>query len=224
MKVLIVEDDVKLSETYNNILGEKYKLVLCGTLSDARKLIKKDVYDVVLLDLMLPDGKGYSIIPHIRKYSADALIIVISALEQEKSRKIAYDNGADDYIIKPITLFELEYKLKAIARRRKQDTSTITIGDLILNIEELTLCSPHHEKMVIQHSQCRILKLLYDKFKEGEILYKKELLEHQELVDQNNIRLHTLISRLRKTIEELGSERVFIENIYGKGYRLVVMS
>ncbi|MCT4687989.1 response regulator transcription factor [Vallitalea sp.] len=221
MKVLIIEDDKKLLMTYKRILTCNFFVETASNLLDARKIINNEDFDVVLLDIMLPDGKGYGLIPSIKK-KPEIIVIVISALEEEATRRMAYEMGADDYMIKPVTLFELEYKLKAISKRRKNENLIIRIGDLILNLEDLTL-STAHSMITIQHSQSIVLKMLFDKYKENDILHKNELNNLEVVRKSDNFRIHTLMSRLRKNIEELESDRVFIENVYGKGYRLVVM-
>ena len=222
MKVLIVEDDEKLIKTYENILIQSFDLILANDLATAKKVIKNQAIDVVILDIMLPDGLGYDLIPSIKKHT-DAIIIMASALDEEITRRKAYHKGADDYMIKPITLFELEYKLKALQSRKESDKFIYTIGDLSLDLEKLTLTSATAE-VQLQHSQSMVLKMLYDKYRQGQILYKKDLtnLENNDAID--NFRIHTLISRLRKNIEELESNLVLIENVYGQGYKLVVLT
>jgi DNA-binding response OmpR family regulator len=221
MKVLIIEDDKKLLMTYKRVLEVNFYVGTASNLIDARKIVNSQDFDVILLDIMLPDGKGYQLIPTIKK-KPQVIVIIISALEEEATRRMAYEMGADDYMIKPVTLFELEYKLKAISKRRKSENLIIQIGDLVLNLEDLTLATSH-SMITIQHSQGIVLKMLFDKYKENDILHKNELNNLEEVSKSDNFRIHTLMSRLRKNIEELESNRVFIENVYGKGYRLVVM-
>ncbi|MCT4564367.1 MAG: response regulator transcription factor [Maledivibacter sp.] len=221
MKVLIVEDDKKLALTYRNILSSIFDIMISENLRDVKRVIKSEKIDVVLLDIMLPDGLGYEIIPFIKNES-NAIVIIISALEKEETRRIAYKKGADDYMIKPVTLFELEYKLKAINKRKYNESPVYRIGDLILNLENSTL-STDYNSIIIQNSQGIVLKMLFEKYKKGDILYKTELSGLKEIKKIHDFRVHTLISRLRKTIKELESDKVIIENVYGKGYRLVVM-
>lgn len=221
MKVLIIEDDKKLANTYKNILSGTFDVVIANSLTEAKKKVKSLSIDVVLLDIMLPDGMGYKIIPFIKRES-NAVVIIISALDKQETKRLAYEQGADDYMIKPITLFELEFKLKAYRKRSNIDKRKIEIGDMELDFDDLTL-STTHKKTAITHSQGLVLKLLYEKYKEGDILSKNELANMEEIRKTDNFRIHTLISRLRKTIEKIESDRVFIENDYGKGYRLVVM-
>ncbi|MCT4543875.1 MAG: response regulator transcription factor [Vallitalea sp.] len=221
MKILIVEDDKKLALTYKNILSNTFDIYTVTSIKECRNFIKTGSTDVILLDIMLPDGNGYDVIPYIQKNS-DAIVIIISALGEEETRRIAYEKGADDYMIKPITLFELEYKLKALRKRYNKDKLIIEIGDITLNLENLTISTINNE-ITIQHSQGIVLRMLYEKYKKGELLTKSEVANLEEIEKTDNFRIHTLFSRLRKNIEKLESDNVFIENVYGKGYRLVVM-
>lgn len=221
MKILIVEDDKKLAQTYKTALSDAFDVYVAYTMKDCKRIVTTGGMDVILLDIMLPDGKGYDLIPWL-KNTGDLVVIMISALEKEEARRIAYEHGADDYMIKPITLFELEYKLKALRKRYNKDKFMLQIGDMTLNLESLTL-STLTNQVTIQHSQSIVLKMLYEKHKAGEILTKTELSNLQEIEKTDNFRIHTLLSRLRKNIEKIESERVFIENVYGEGYRLVVM-
>lgn len=221
MRVLIIEDDRKLANTYKSILNSSFDVDVAYNLISARKKLLVSNADVILLDIMLPDGKGYEAIDIFKKIT-DAVIIIISALEDQETKRIAYENGADDYMIKPITLFELEFKLKAINKRTNTTKMQTNIGDMILDFEDLTL-STKHKRASITHSQGVILNMLYEKYKNDSIIFKHELSDVKELTKNNNVRIHTLISRLRKTIEEIESDKVFVENVYGKGYRLVIM-
>lgn len=221
MKVLIIEDDIKLANTYKTILNDLFDVTILQKLSSAIEIIKKQDFDVVLLDIMLPDGFGYDLIPYIKKQSS-ALVIIISALEENETKRLAYEKGADDYMLKPITLFELEYKLRAINKRQNTSKSIYKIGDVTLDIEKLTL-STDYNSVPIQYSQGMVLKLLYEKHLQKDILYKHELSDFKEINKIDDFRIHTLISRLRKSIQEIDSDKIIIENVYGKGYRLVVI-
>lgn len=221
MKVLIIEDDVKLAQTYKNALCNDFDVLVGHSMKACKSLLKSESPDVVLLDIMLPDGNGYDVIPYIKQHQ-EAVVIILSALEEEVTRRIAYEKGADDYMIKPITLFELEFKLKALGKRFKKEKLILAVGDMTLNLEKLTLSTVNKE-VIIQHSQGIVLKMLYEKYKAGDMLTKSELSDLEEIQKTDNFRIHTLLSRLRKNIEKIESERVFIENVYGEGYRLVVM-
>ncbi|MBS7525261.1 response regulator transcription factor [Fusibacter paucivorans] len=221
MKVLIVEDNQKLMDTYENALETSFDIVTAYDIESAKKVVKTQRIAVAILDIMLPDGNGYDLIPYIKRHS-NAIVIMVSALGQEETKRMAYECGADDYMTKPVTLFELSYKLKAIASRQDKEKLIYQIGDLVLDLEKLTLSSDFGE-IQLPHSQAVLLKLLYDKYKSDSILYKKDIASLESTVNIENFRIHTSISRLRKSIESLETNNVFIENVYGKGYALVVI-
>lgn len=222
MNILIVEDNQSLNETIKNaLLEEGFNIFSALNGESAKELSYRKRPDIVLLDIMLPDVKGYNLINFLKKHG-NPLIIVISALEEEESRKIAYEKGADDYIIKPITLFELKYKLKAIKKRTKKQDFVFKVGDIKFDIENLELTCQSNT-IILQHSQMALLKRLYDKYLIDEILDKNELIDVQGMGKSMNFRIHTLIGRLRKKLVEVGSEKIIIDNEYGKGYRMIVM-
>lgn len=222
MNILIVEDNQSLNETIKNaLLEEGFNIFSALNGESAKELSYRKRPDIVLLDIMLPDVKGYNLINFLKKHG-DPLIIVISALEEEESRKIAYEKGADDYIIKPITLFELKYKLKAIKKRTKKQDFVFEVGDIKFDIENLELTCQSNT-IILQHSQMALLKRLYDKYLIDEILDKNELIDVQGMGKSMNFRIHTLIGRVRKKLVEVGSEKIIIDNEYGKGYRMIVM-
>lgn len=222
MKVLIVEDDKNLSKTTKIALEKDFIVYTAFNGKSARRLAYKHRPDVILLDIMLPDISGYELIPYFKK-DYDPIVIMVSALEEEKIRLRAYQKGADDYMVKPITLFEIRYKLKALKNRIVQDGTIIHIGDLIFNTENNEL-SCQNNCITVTPSHVTIFKLLYKKYKDGKILSKAEILEFEGASETMSIRVHTAISRLRKNLESIGCEKVFIENIYGEGYRMVVLN
>lgn len=221
MKVLIVEDDKNLSNTTKTALEVDFTVYTALNGKSAIELVKKYKPEVILLDIMLPDINGYDLIPYFKKeYSP--IVIMISALEEEETRMTAYKKGADDYMIKPITLFEVRYKLKALEKRVIDDQTIINIGDIIFNSKtnEVTC---QNNSVLFTPSQVTIFKLLYKKYLEKAVLTKTEILEYEDAGNTMNVRVHTAISRIRKNLESIGCDKVFIENIYGEGYRLVVM-
>lgn len=222
MKILIIEDNRALNETIKNVLVEE-GFTICTAFSG--KAAKEQSYrerpDIVLLDIMLPDVTGYNLIDFLKR-NGNPLIIVISALEEEKTRRIAYEKGADDYLIKPISLFELKYKLKAIKKRAKKNDFVFKVGDIKFDVEHLELTC-QSKTILLQHSQMAVLKRLYDKYLTGELLDKNELIDIHGMGKSMNFRIHTLIGRLRKKLADVGSEKIIIDNEYGKGYKMIVM-
>lgn len=221
MKVLIVEDDKNLSKTTKHALEKEFFVYTALDGNSAKRLVSEHRPEVILLDIMLPDGNGYDLIPYFKKLY-EPIIIIVSALEEEETRLIAYQKGADDYMIKPVTLFEIRYKLKALKKRVVQDDTIIHIGDISFNTTNNEL-SCQNNRISCTQSQATIFKLLHQKYQEGKVLSKTEILEYGEASKTMSVRVHTAISRIRKNLENIGCEKVFIENIYGEGYQLVVL-
>lgn len=221
MKVLIVEDDKNLNEAIRTALESEFTVFSALDGESAKNIAYRKKPDVILLDIMLPDAKGYKLIEFFKNISRP-IIIMISALEEERTRRLAYEEGADDYMIKPITLFELKYKLVAIKKRINIDNSQIIVGDIVLNLDNNELVCQNNV-VILQHSQVTVLKMLYKKYKDNEVLSKNEIINCEGERNSINFRIHTVISRLRKNLALIGSEKVIIDNEYGVGYRLVVM-
>lgn len=221
MKVLIVEDDKNLAQTTKTALEKDFIVYIALDGKTALRLVNEYEPEVILLDIMLPDSNGYNLIPFFKKQYAP-IVIMVSALEEEATRLTAYKKGADDYMIKPITLFEIRYKLKALKKRVLKDEKIITVGDIVLNTETNEL-SCQNNSILFTYSQTALFKLLYKKYKNKEVLSKEEILEYEDASKTMSVRVHTAISRIRKNLNSIGCESVFIENEYGEGYRMVVL-
>lgn len=221
MKVLIVEDDKNLSKTTKTAIEEEFTVYTALDGKSAKRLAYQHRPEVILLDIMLPDINGYDLIPYFKK-EYEPIVIMISALEEEKTRLAAYKKGADDYMIKPITLFEIRYKLKALENRVVKDDKVIHIGDVVFNTNNNEL-SYQNNCVTCTPVQATIFTLLYKRYKEGKVLSKTEILEYEDANSSMSFRVHTAIFRLRKNLESIGCEKVFIENIYGQGYVLVAL-
>lgn len=220
MKVLIVEDDRNLSKATKAALEEEFTVYTALDGKAAKRLVYQYRPEVILLKVMLPDINGYDLIPCFKK-EYEPIVIMISALEEEKIKLIAYKKGADDYMIKPIIFFEIRYKLKALENRVVKYDMVIHVGDIIFNTKNNEL-SCQNNCITCTLGQATIFILLYKKYEEGKVLTNAEILEYEAVNSTMSFRVHTAIFRLRKNLKSIGCEKVFIENIYGQGYRLVV--
>jgi len=222
IKVLVVEDNKSLSRAIIDMLTkEGYDAFGSTDMKSAKKFFLKESPHIVLLDIMLPDSNGYDLIPFFRK-RGDSIIIMLTALSDNEIKKISYENGADDYIIKPFDLYELIYKLKAIKRRIISQLKIYEIGDITFNAE-LNILSCNDKSIKIQPSQGKLLKALYEKYKIDTFLDKKDAIDWYSSSVDESFRLQTIVARLRKNLSGIGSDKVIIENVYGKGYRLVIL-
>jgi DNA-binding response OmpR family regulator len=176
----------------------------------AKEIFTLNAPHIILLDIMLPDLLGYNIIPFFRTAS-ECRIIMLSALEDSKSKHLAYQHGADDYITKPFDVFILLDKLRVISKRIISQMGIIYIGDTILDTKK-NILQCNSRIAYLQPSQCR---LLVD-------LYKSYLFPNNQLVISGESQ-YMIVSRLRKHIQEIRSTSVFIESRYSKGYTLVIL-
>ncbi|WP_066507533.1 response regulator transcription factor [Abyssisolibacter fermentans] len=222
VKVLVIEDNTKLNSKICNILQiENFTAISAKNIIDAKKLFEYEKPSIILLDIMLPGGNGYDLIK-LFKSEFDCWVIMMTALNDIDSKKICYQLGADDYITKPFDLFELIYKLNAIKKRIIRNLKKYTIGDVTVN-EEVCEIINGNKKLRIPPSHIKFIKSLYEKYKTGSYLSKFELqAEYLEECKDNN-RIQTLVSRVRKNLKYIESEKVLIQAIYGKGYALDII-
>ena len=135
MKILIVEDTAKLATS----LADHFKLQghnadIVGTVKNAEELISLSHYDIMLLDIMLPDGDGRTFLRSLRSQKISVPIIVMTARSEVSDKVDLLDIGADDYIIKPFDFAELEARCRAVLRRHTGSTQTqLVFGNIALN-------------------------------------------------------------------------------------------
>lgn len=222
LKILVVEDNKKLNVKICTALEfEGFNMFGAYDVEEALEIFEMEEPVIILLDIMLPDGNGYDLINKF-KSTSDCWILMMSALDDIDSKRVSYEVGADDYIVKPFDLFEMIYKLSAIRRRMLKSKKSFIIGDLIIN-EEVYEISCGEKKIKIPSSRIVFLKLLYFKYLEGTFLSKAELsTEHLEEIEDRN-RIQTFVSRVRKDLKMIGCETVIIEAVYGKGYAFEVV-
>lgn len=219
--VLVVEDNPSLNKSLVTMLKrEGYQARGARSESEAREIFAASAPHIVLLDIMLPGGSGYNLIPIFRQRH-DCRILMLTALDNDQSKRVAYETGADDYITKPFDLNDLIYKLNAIKRRILSEQRSCSIGDIRFDMDQNRL-SCGNRTYIIQPSQIKLLKRLLEKYEEDDYLGKAEASECAFSGIDDSQRMQTLVARLRKSLSDIGSKLVSIETIYGKGYKLAV--
>ncbi len=216
MRVLLIEDDTVLGAAVRDqIVADGHSIDWAVRLDSARDYLDVAAYDLILLDLMLPDGRGQPFLRALRKRGDVTPVIILTAMDQISDRIEGLNAGADDYMVKPFDLFELSARLGAVARRYAGNPNPlITLGDL-----EIDLAA----RSVIRGGKPIALTarewVLFEGFvqRPGQLLSKAQLEERlysfDTEIESNTIEVH--VSRLRK---KLGHER--IETVRGLGYRL----
>jgi len=221
--ILLVEDDrsILLGLSYS-LETEGYIVTPCSTVQCATDLLEKESFDLVLLDLTLPDGSGYDVCRAARSKS-ETPVIFLTACDEEVNVVMGLDMGADDYITKPFRLRELLSRIKMVLRRNERSSeggSTIQIGSLQVNTA-LGKVFRKDTDIFLTALEYRLLLTLLNH--EGQILTRNQLLEGiwdvgGEFVNDNTLTVY--IKRLREKIEDDPAHPEIILTVRGMGYRI----
>lgn len=219
-RILIVEDDRDIAENLLYLLrNEGFAAEAVGTREDALHRVGCENFDLVLLDLMLPDGIGYSVCTAIKR-EADIPVIFLTAMGDEESVVTGFDLGADDYISKPFRPLELVSRVKNVLRRSGKSQSVFRTGDLIVDTVKGTV-SREGQEIMLSALEYRLLLVFINR--RGEVLSRNRLLEDiwdiaGDYVNDNTLTVY--IKRLREKIEKDPARPEIIETVRGRGYRI----
>ncbi len=216
MRILLVEDNEDLGEAIERRLrsaGHSVEWVRDG--NDVLHAAEGDDFDAVALDLMLPNRDGISLIAELRRRKFSAPILVVTARSEIDDKVSLLDLGADDYLVKPFDLRELEARLRALIRRTGgQTASRLVLGNLEIDLAGLN-ASIDGVSLELGRREFRLLEILVTH--SGKVVPKERLMNQlfnfDEAVSVNALELH--ISRLRKKLEQADIE---IGTIRGVGY------
>lgn len=212
-RILLVEDDAFLRDGLCEMLGkEGYGVTAVSTISNARSKIC-DGFNLVILDVMLPDGNGFDFCTEIRANSNSIPILFLTACDDEIQIVRGLDSGADDYVTKPFKLFELMSRVRALLRRNAP-SSVIQNSGITIDTNNITV-KKNGEIVFVTKTEFQILSTLIRN--NGIIVARNTLLQDiwddaGDFIDDNTLSVH--ISRLR---EKIGAEH--IKTIRGVGYR-----
>lgn len=221
MELLLVEDNKRISEFLVKGLEESgYTVTLAETGVMARSLINQKSWDLILLDIMLPDIDGMELLQYARYKKNPTPILVLSALSEPDDKVQALNLGADDYLSKPFHFNELLARINALHRRAKRiyitEDNILRCDDLILNIDEHKVERAGKEiKLTIQEFQ--LLKLLMEN--KNKVLSRAQILDTVWGINYNsntNV-VDVYISYLRNKIESDDNKKL-IETVKGRGY------
>lgn len=221
MKLLIVEDNLQLArniETYLHAEGN-----VCEVADTYMKAIDKIVaygYEMLILDIMLPDGNGLDVIRELKKQNSAAGVLIISAKNSLDDKLTGLNLGADDYLTKPFHLSELHARIKAIYRRNNLGGGEeIIYNELLINIENRTLTVNEVSVELTQKEFDLLVFLLTNK---NRVITKQSIAEHLwgDYVDAYDSFdfVYQHIKNLRKKIMNAGGSD-YIQTVYGLGYK-----
>lgn len=217
-QILVVEDDVMLnSGLCYNLELDQYKAVPAHNASTALERINQEAFDLIILDVNLPDGNGFELCKKI-KAAHDTPVVFLTARDLEADVMTGFDLGADDYIIKPFNIKIFRKKVAAVIKRSRKllDQSLYECGDLVIDFSNLT-ASVKGEPVLLTPTEYKVLKLFTNN--PDILLTRQILLEKLYDIDANFVDEHALtvnINRLRSTIET--GDRKYIRTVYGMGY------
>ena len=220
-KILLVEDDALLNKTLTyNLTAEGYDTVSVLNAGKAARLLAREEYDMVLLDINLPDGSGYDLCRLIKPENPDTLVIFLTANDQESDQIRGYEAGAIDYITKPFSVGALLRKIQAMfamLEHRGLAKDFYDDGRLFLDFSQQS-ATLNGKPLTLSAMEYKMLNLFCKNPKQ--ILTRQRLLEKLWDAEENYVDEHTLttsISRLRGKIEAEGD--TYIKTIYGIGYQ-----
>jgi len=220
-QILIVEDDNLLNKTLAyNLTLDNYSVTAVLNARAAAETLKAKVFDLVLLDINLPDGNGYDLCKFVKPEHPGTVIIFLTANDQESDQIRGYEAGAVDYITKPFSIGALQRKIKAMfamLEHHKPAKDIYDDGSLFLDFSEQT-ASLDGKPLTLSATEFKMLNLF--RKNPRQVLTRQQLLEKLWDVDENYVDEHTLttsISRIRSKIETGGG--AYIKTVYGMGYQ-----
>ncbi|KRU27553.1 response regulator transcription factor [Clostridium botulinum] len=222
MRLLIIEDNIELANSMKMGLEKMgFHIDVSNTGSDGEEKASINEYDVILLDLNLPDIDGIEILNYLRSESIETPVIIVTARDEVEQLAFGLDNGADDYIIKPFKLLELRARIHAIIRRFHGRTNPIiNIGNLQLNPITRTV-EIENKPITLASKEFDILE--YICYRHPAVVSSEEIAEHiyDENFDPFSSVLRVHIARLKKKLSNASGKEILI-NIRGKGYVLCI--
>ncbi|MGV6804056.1 MAG: response regulator transcription factor [Ruegeria sp.] len=218
MKFLLVEDNTDLADAVRSRMRlDGHVIDHASNLEDATAYVATDEYDLILLDIMLPDGDGREFLKRHRAGKLDTPVIVLTARSQVSDRIGSLDLGADDYVTKPFDHAELEARCRAVLRRKSGITkSTIEIGGVVFDpvAGHLTVDG---EIVSLRNRELRLMELFVNS--PGHVFSKQKLADRLFSYDDNvsDNAIEVYVGRLRKHLE---GTNLRITTLRGLGYRL----
>ena len=218
--ILIVDDDKRLRELLKDYLDEKnYQIYLCEDFLEAKEILSFILFDLIILDRMMPSGDGIELVKFIKNYSKIP-VIMLTAMGEDQNKIEGLKIGADDYLSKPFEPEELYLRIKKLLNfydNLSGKNMKISFGEYIFDVPSLILLRDNQVIYLTEGENDLLLKLIY---KRNEIVLREELAE-QEFDETELRRVDVRITRLRQKIEKNAKQPQYIKTIRGKGYKLI---
>ena len=222
-KILLLEDDITLGSGIRLALqSPSVQITLCRTLAQSRGAVADNSYDLLILDVNLPDGSGLDLLGQIRKTS-HVPVILLTANDLEMDVVTGLESGADDYITKPFSLAILRARVNAQLRRSiPVKTSCIEIGRFQFDFDRMEF-RKDGQAIELSKTEQKLLRILIEN--RGQTLSRGMLVDKiwtdgAEFVDENA--LSVTVKRLRSKLEDTPSSPQYLKTVYGIGYTWAV--
>lgn len=224
MRLLLVEDNPQLAQlVQEGLTRQGFVIDRCGSLKEAMTARGAASYDLILLDLGLPDGDGMSLVRELRKASDSTPILILTARGGLNDRLIGLDGGADDYLVKPFEIAELAARCRALLRRPGASLGVVLhLGNVALDTTTRTV-TVNEQRIEVPPREVALLEQL---LRRAEQVVRRNQLEESlysfgEEVTPNA--LESAVSRLRKRLTSAGAN-VLVRTAHGIGYALFQQS
>ncbi len=224
-RILVVDDEEPIQQLIAyNLRRHGYEVMIAGNGEDALSMARKEMPDLVILDVMLPGMDGFEVCKELRRESADLPILLLTARGEEIDRVVGFEIGADDYVVKPFSPRELVGRVKAILRRAKRSAESaaeeeaLVFGSLSINFVTYEV-ERDGRRIDLTPTEFQLLKVMAQH--PGRVFTRDELVDRvmgpDFYGDVRTIDVH--IRHLRAKIEENPSSPRFIETVRGAGYK-----
>ncbi|CEN75096.1 two-component response regulator [[Clostridium] sordellii] len=222
INVLMIEDDSTIAFGVKYALEQEgFNIDICKDLESGRQNINDKEYNIILLDVMLPDGNGYEFCKEIRQ-TLDTPIIFLTACDEEVNIVTGLDIGGDDYVTKPFRVRELISRMNAVLRRKgnnNENKKVVKFGDLSINTLEARVYKKGEEIFLTSVEYKLLLILIQNK---NVVLSRTKILEKlwdvtYDFVNDNTLTVY--IKRLREKIEDDSTNPKYILTVRGVGYK-----
>lgn len=213
MTILLIEDNKDISKGLAYSLSANgYVVCVCETCESALAKLSED-YDIIIIDISLPDGNGFELFEEIRRYN-NTPVIFLTALDDEDNIVKGFDLGADDYITKPFSTRELLARIKRLTRN-SEINNIITAGDITLDLDK-KIVTKNGERVELTALEYRIFSMLMQNI--GKTVPRERILEKIWDIAGNYVNDNTLTVYIKRIREKLGTD--LIKTVKGIGYRM----
>jgi DNA-binding response OmpR family regulator len=222
-KVLVVEDEPAIAESLAYSLErEGYEVATAGTLADAEDKIADA--DLIILDLMLPDGSGFDVLAGLRRVERPPAVIILSSRDQEADRVAGLETGADDYVTKPFSPREVVARVRAVLRRIDSSERDNPADE---NVQLPLTADPQTRRAAINGNELELTRVEFDLLRcmldaPGRVFTRAQLIERiwgdNFAITDRTVDSH--VKALRRKLSDAGGSAQLIETVRGVGYRV----